>query len=496
MRRNRPNLAARSLGRTALAIVLLAMGVMTGPAAGRAAETPAVATADCPPIALTAEERQLIEATLLAADDPPPGVAAMDDPALMAALEWHAATQLGLRVRPSRIDRTWALEPLPRDLVAELAAARRDGRLAGWLATLAPIHAGYQALRAERARYRTIVEAGGWAKMPGWLSLKEGDEGVPVEALRARLQAEGYVLAPSATPTLFDADLAAALRVFQRRHDLDEDGTVGAETRRALDVPATDRLSQLDANLERWRWLPRVLPADRLDLDIAAAEAVRYTAGTPVLTMRVIVGSPRHRTPMFVSYLEAVVLNPPWNVPTSIALNEILPKASRDPGYLARNGYIRTPGGLQQRPGPGNALGFVKFDLPSPFGVYLHDTPARSRFAQRARALSHGCMRLEKPRELAEDLLAPQGWTRADIDRAIDAGATRRIALDRTLPLFVAYYTASVDADGRAVFRPDPYGWDARLLSALAAAERGRPAPRRAACSPPNASSETPRPVP
>ncbi len=124
MRRNRSNLAARPLGRTALAIVLLAMGVMTGPAAGRAAETPAVATADCPPIAFTAGERQLIVATLLAADDPPPGVDAMDDPALMAALEWHAATQLGLRVRPSQVDRTWTLEPLRRDLVAEARCYR------------------------------------------------------------------------------------------------------------------------------------------------------------------------------------------------------------------------------------------------------------------------------------------------------------------------------------------------------------------------------------
>lgn len=470
-----------------MAAVLAAIalgGVTSVPAQSRSAGAPAVTTPDCPPIAFTADERQLIVATLLAVDDPPVGVEALDDPALMAALEWHAATQLGLRVRPSLIDRTWTIEPPHRDVAVELAAARRDGRLAEWLAALAPTHAGYQALRAERARYRTIIEAGGWAKMPFGLSLKEGDEGDRVEALRARLQAEGYGIAPSATPTLFDADLAEALRLFQRRHDLEEDGALGADTRRALDVPAVERLAQLDANLERWRWLPRVLPADRLDLDIAAAEAVRYAAGQPVLTMRVIVGSPRHRTPMFASYLEAVILNPPWNVPASIARNEILPKAARDPGYLARNGYSRTPNGLQQRPGPGNALGFVKFNLPSPFGVYLHDTPGRSSFARRVRTLSHGCMRLEKPRELAEDLLAPQGWTRADIDRAIDTGATRRIQLDRTLPLFVAYYTASVDADGRAVFRPDPYGWDARLLAALAAAERGRPGPRPAVCLP------------
>jgi len=241
---------------------------------------------------------------------------------------------------------------------------------------------------------------------------------------------------------------------------------------------------QIDANLERWRWLPHDLPDDRLELDTGAAEATLYVAGRPALQMRAIVGDPSHKTPMFASRVDAVVFNPPWNVPDSIARKEILPKAARDPGYLSRNGFVRTTQGLQQRPGPGNALGQVKFDLRSPFGVYLHDTPGRASFARRARTLSHGCMRLEQPRELAERLLAVQGWARARIDQAIAAGSTQRVSLRNPMPLFVVYRTASVDQDGWATFRRDRYGWDHKLLAALANSEHARSdRPQESECS-------------
>jgi murein L,D-transpeptidase YcbB/YkuD len=476
--------ATRPLGRIALAAVLAASALaVVGPAGSVVppAAAPPSGVPECPPVAFALDERGLILDTLLAADDPAAGLETLDDAALMAALRRHAIRQLGLRIRPSAIDRIWTLEPPLRDVDVELTAARRDGRLAAWLQALEPPHAGYRALAAERRRYRTIIDGGGWLPLSPGPTLSEGDEDARIEAVRARLTVEGYGLLPTETPARFDADLAAALRTFQRRHDLDEDGVLGTETRRALDVPAEDRLAQIDVNLERWRWLPPQLPPDRLELDTGAAEAVRYVSDTPVLTMRVIVGSPRHKTPMFASALDAVVLNPPWNVPASITRNELLPREAREPGYLARNGFVWTQNGLQQRPGSGNSLGFVKFDLPSPFGVYLHDTPGRSSFARRVRTLSHGCMRLEKPRELATDLLSPQGWTRADIDRVIDARATRRIGLQKTLPLFVIYRTVGLDEAGRAIFRPDPYRWDARLQAALAEADRRPPQPRRCA---------------
>lgn len=284
--------------------------------------------------------------------------------------------------------------------------------------------------------------------------------------------AEGYALPTAVEPQVFEAPLVEALTAFQRRHGLQPDGVLGPTSRAALAVPAAARAAQLEANLERWRWLPRPLPSDRIEVDIGSQTAVVVLAGDPVLDMRVIVGDSRHHTPMFASQLDAVVFNPPWNVPASIASAEIAPRVARDPGYLARNRMVRTENGFRQAPGPGNALGRLKFDLVSPFGVYLHDTSARSLFALPARTLSHGCVRLERPNDLAVLLLTRQGWAPEDVQAAIDKGATRRITLDRPLPLFVVYWTATTGDDGWVRFADDPYGWDRKLLAALDATAR------------------------
>jgi murein L,D-transpeptidase YcbB/YkuD len=185
--------------------------------------------------------------------------------------------------------------------------------------------------------------------------------------------------------------------------------------------------------------------------------------------MRAIVGDRGHKSPMFISRLESVVFNPPWNVPPSIAAKELLPKERAHPGYLARNDFIFVVGGaLRQLPGPRNSLGQLKFDFPSPFGVYLHDTPARAIFAQAERWRSHGCIRLEKPRELAAAVLGPQGWTADRIDTSIAAGDTSRVGLSAPVPLYVLYWTVVIAPDGAPEFRRDTYGWDAELTRALA----------------------------
>lgn len=459
-----------------LVITVLALIIAALTASAAANSAPTVAARG--PLNLSVEERGLLAQALRNAPWPVANPEALDDEALAGEIDRLATYDLGLRVRPAEIDRLWTLQPPVRRPDLEFEAARRQGRLAQWLADLAPAQPSYRALAAERQRYGAIAARGGWRSMPPGTLLAQGETGPAVGALRERLAAEGYVLDAPADPNLFDAALTAALTTFQRRHGLAEDGQLGPATRQALDVSVDARLAQIDANLERWRWLPRSMPADRLELDIAGAEATLFAADEPVLSMRAIVGKPSLRTPMFASAVDSVVLNPPWNVPASIVRGELLPKAARDPGYLRRNGFVRTEGGWRQRPGPANALGQVKFDFPSPFGVYLHDTPSRQLFAQPVRTLSHGCMRLEKPRELAALLLQPQGWTRAAIDSAIGAGETRRISLTKPMPLFVVYRTAAVDAEGWAVFRPDPYGWDAKLLNALAAADRQGARPR------------------
>ena len=185
--------------------------------------------------------------------------------------------------------------------------------------------------------------------------------------------------------------------------------------------------------------------------------------------MRAIVGRAAKPTPSFADRIDTIVLNPPWNVPPDIAASEVWPKIRRIPGYMAREGFVVRPGGgLQQRPGPKCALGDVKFDLSNPFGVYLHDTPSRSLFARDSRTLSHGCMRLEKPNDLAKRLLRDDpAWPGARIDLVLASGQTTRIPLAPPVPVYVFYWSAFVDDQAQVDFRPDVYRWDERLLRLL-----------------------------
>lgn len=386
----------------------------------------------------------------------------LDDAVLTDRLIAYARMETGQRLAPERVDRRWALAPSARDLPAELAAARSQDRLAGWLESLPPRAPGYRSLVEARGRYAALAAAGGWPTLSDGPTLRLGDNGPRVAALRARLASEGFG-APPATPDLFDAGLAETLRTFQALHGAEADGVLGPATRAALNVTAAERLGQIDASLERWRWM-RDAPRDRIVVDTGRQEATLFRDGRPVLKMRAIVGSPRNPTPMFRAPINAVVFSPPWNVPSSIAANELLPAAARRPGLLESMGIRWVDGHLQQRPGPNNSLGLVKFDVDSPWGVYLHDTPGKGLFAQPVRAFSHGCMRLERPRELAAALL---GWSSGAVDAAIATGATRRLALRRPIALLVTHRTARVEADGRVAFRPDIYGWDRKLVAAL-----------------------------
>ncbi|HWA60992.1 MAG TPA: L,D-transpeptidase family protein, partial [Caulobacteraceae bacterium] len=378
-----------------------------------------------------------------------------------------ARAQHGGRIDPASVSHEWALRQ-DYDARADYGAARAAGTVAAWARALAPDSVTYQRFAAARARYAAIVADGGWAPIGAGKDLKIGDDDPRIAALRVRLAVEGYAVAASDTPTVLDEALSKTLTAFQTAHGIKATGKLDAATVKELDVPADVRLAVIDLNLERERWLPRPLPADRIEVDIGGQVATVYQAGQVVLDMRIIVGQPTKRTPSFASHVTAVVFNPPWVVPSSIAAAELYPKERRHPGYFARNGFHIQGGQLVQAPGPKAALGYIKFDLVSPFGVYLHDTPSRSLFARDRRTLSHGCMRLQSPRELAALLLAHQGWSRDDVEAAIAAGATRRVGLEAQTPVFVVYRTVAVAADGTTAFRPDVYGWDAMLAAALA----------------------------
>ncbi|HEY4254039.1 MAG TPA: L,D-transpeptidase family protein [Roseomonas sp.] len=232
-------------------------------------------------------------------------------------------------------------------------------------------------------------------------------------------------------------------------------------------VAAPDRLRQIEVNLERQRWLPRPLPADRAWVNVADQRLVLYRAGRPVFSTRVVVGedAPRNQSPEFRASLEAGIYNPPWVIPRDIVAAEILPQIRRDPAYLARNDMVlRDNGEVEQRPGPNAGLGVIMFDMPNRFDVYLHDTPDKQVFARDNRRISHGCIRVQNPVEFAALLMRQPVET---IDQAIAAGGTTRNSLPTPVPIFVVYQTAFADADGTLQFRPDFYRRDAEIWRQL-----------------------------
>lgn len=397
--------------------------------------------------------------------------ASHDPGALLDAAIAYARAQHGLRLAADDFPPGWAIRPKGYDARAELSAAIAQGRVDAWASALPPQNPGYARLVGAYGRYQALAARGGWPSLAQ--TVKPGDAGPGVSALRARLAVEDAAVAPGSDA--YDNALADAIKRAQARHGLAEDGAAGPATLRALNVSAADRARQIALNLERWRWMPRDMPAARAELNIAAATLQVTAPGAAPLGMRVVVGKPKNPTPMFTDAIKAVVLNPPWNVPKNIADKEIWPKIRKNPGYMAREGFVVKPdGGLQQLPGPRCALGAIKFDLSNSFGVYLHDTPSRSLFAQPNRALSHGCMRLEQPNALAKRLLADDPkWSQEAIDVALLAGRTERVTLSRPLPLYVAYWTAFVDEDGTMQFRPDIYGWDAKLEGLLQSGSLG-----------------------
>lgn len=235
----------------------------------------------------------------------------------------------------------------------------------------------------------------------------------------------------------------------------------------------TNRLRTIVVNLERQRWLPRPLPADRTWVNVADERVTLYRAGQPAFSTKVVVGQDieRNQSPEFRAMIDSVIFNPPWVVPADIATAEILPKISRDPNYLARNNMVMLANGeMEQLPGPDAGLGLLMLDMPNRFEVYLHDTPDKSIFSHDNRRISHGCIRVEKPRELAALLM--QEPIEA-INQAIAAGSTTRTNLPAPVPVFVVYQTAFLDTDGTLQFRPDFYHRDAAIWRRLHRGDQG-----------------------
>ena len=364
--------------------------------------------------------------------------------------------------------------------------AARDAAMA-----ISALGSQYQRLEEQLRQHRALAEAGGGPDVPDGPTIHPGAKDPRLETLARRLLVSGDISdadMPLSTPE-YNETLQDAVRRFQARHGLEADGLVGRATLRALNVTIRQRVDQIRVNLERVRWDLDDESEDLVLVNIPAFKAHVIRDGKIVWTTNVIVGDPETKTPVFRSTLKNVVFNPTWTVPHSIASKELLPKIRQDPSFFRRGNYelfdragnIVDPSSvdwsaverktfsytLVQQPGPANQLGQVKFMRPNGYSVCMNDTPAKSLFASAARALSHGCIRIEEPLGLAEVLLGRENWTRKQIMSQVESKETRSIILAEPLPVHIVYWTAEVDDLGVMHFYDDIYEWDATVLERL-----------------------------
>lgn len=442
--------------------------------------------------------------TLSAAD------VARADLRLSRALVGYAIDLHDGRVFDDRVRTQWVKDTTPTDYAAVLTRALGGTGIKPTLAGLAPSHAGYTRLLSALADYRSITSAGGWPSIAPGPVLKIGMHDPRVPALRRRLRltddgpGESGANEASRTgdgaraSTLFSTQISHALAHYQRRNGLPDDGRLGNNTRAALNVPAADRVTQIELNLERWRWLPADLGDRYILVNIPDYRLLAVDHGQVAMRMNVIVGKSydNRATPVFADDMRYLVFRPFWNVPYSIAKKEILPKARADHDYLARRHYqiVRVFGPhaqplavtdehldavaagrmhIRQDSGPTNALGRIKFMFPNQYAVYLHSTPANRLFSHTQRDFSHGCVRVAQPEALAAFVLQGRpDWGPKHIHRAMFNGGWQRVNLAQPLPVYLMYWTAFVTDDGLQ-FRPDLYQHDVRLKQAMQQAESG-----------------------
>jgi murein L,D-transpeptidase YcbB/YkuD len=406
------------------------------------------------------------------------------------ALLHYAAAMRGQRVTPGEIEDDWFLATPPFDATDYLREHSRD--IAPALKALQPPYVAYQLLRQKLADLKAVAASGDWPKVPAGPPIKPGSVDDRIPAVRNRLAATGELAAGEPISPVYDEALQAAVQLFQQRHGLMDDGVLGRQTVAAMNVSAADRARQVALNMERWRWLPRRLEDSHIVVNVPGAWLELVENGKAVMAMRVVVGDPDHPTPALHARMTSLVLNPVWRVPASIATAEILPKLQKNPGYLIANDLelvsdafppgspesqgvgiswrdrTSMPWPVRQRAGSDNALGRIKFNIPNSDDIYLHDTPNHKVFARAFRALSHGCVRVERPEDLALYLLRDKDWSHQRLDQEIDTGETRTVVLNKTLPVWLLYWTTWVDADGVLQVRDDLYGRDQRLAAALA----------------------------
>ena len=379
---------------------------------------------------------------------------------------------------PRKLSQDWYIDVKRERLDSAVAFSLRADRLDAGIASMRPQDEEYAALQKALLAFRKVVNEGGWGTVPEGKTLKPGDNApaARLAALRARLAAEGFLPtadapADSLAATVYDSTLAGAVAEFQVHHGIVIDSALGKETVESMNVPADYRLAQIAANLERYRWMPRHLGDRYIFVNVPAFQLTAFDSGNVALQMKVIVGEEfeGRRTPVFADSMETVVFRPYWNIPPEIQAKEIEPKIAADPSYFQRERLEYWKDGsrnaIRQLPGGKNALGLVKFLFPNSYNIYLHDTPEDALFDKDVRAFSHGCIRLEKPMELASWVL---GWDMAKVKEWENGKDNRAVRLETKLPVYITYLT-TYTRDGELYFGNDLYGRDDKLVEEIAA---------------------------
>lgn len=394
----------------------------------------------------------------------------------------------------SEVDPDWHIQQQIFDPADYLQQAIASGNLKSSLKDLPPKTKDYQALKQALAHYRGLVAHGiKWTNIPEIPLIRPHMIHPVIPQIRTRIaQAFAmhgnpeYDIVPSNSEK-YDDELVSAVKVFQEQHGLNADGVIGKNTRAALNKTPEQKIQQLRVNMERLRWLPRELDDRYLLVNIAGFRLTAIEYGKHALDMRIIVGRNYRSTPSFNSRISHLILNPYWNIPDSIARKDLLPKQQNNSHYFTSQG-IRIYSGhgnrsealnpdsinwhalgkhfpyvLRQDPGEKNALGTIKFMFPNPFSIYLHDTPSKQLFQKDIRMFSSGCIRLEKPLQLAGFVLnQPEAVT--DLVAKIRSGKTITVNLPQRLPIYLIYLTTWIDELNNIYFSSDIYGRDKRIL--------------------------------
>lgn len=389
-------------------------------------------------------------------------------------------------IKADQLSKEWHIKDQAPDTLAAHLRRAVSGQVGPSLTALRPGFGQYSKLRRHLADYRELVQQGGWDAVEDGPDLTPGDSSERVTAVRRRLHATGDLAEPPARwsqPARYDSSLIAAVNRYQQRNGLEVQAKITDRMVQSMNVPVEERLEQLMLNLDRIRWISTgPMPSTYVMVNVPEYRLHVVDKGKEIKVMPVVVGKVVNATPVFKDRIEYVQFSPYWNVPTSIATEEIWPKVRASRSYLDRNHYEILDGWgsdarvvsrssvnwgnlrtyrIRQKPGPWNALGQVKFMFPNQFAIYLHDTPSDQLFDKTRRAFSHGCIRIADPAWFA-DWILPQ-FDREQVTEKMNNREWERVNLDQEIPVYIVYFTAFEDGEGRLNFRPDLYGLDKRL---------------------------------